>query len=306
MKDIELRAKLIRLGMPAAKADEVTRQIRDVIHPVAAVAAAKMRDHQLGMEQYAAYGDAGLSGYEQDGVSGLLKSVKKGLKKVAGVVAKAAPVLAIVPGVGTAAALAVGATAGIVKGKSSGAQYMKSGKAVGGVNYNTMTAGQLQSEAARLQTMIAAGKDKKDASRKLANVQGLLNSAGMAAVVPESPLQSSPKTPPAQNMPPETLSEKIGRQRRVKVPKPLANTAGQIAAQALEQNYPADTTALITAMLQNQGTGMASAQARDVVAQVAEQGVEQTDAGPSALPKWALPAAGAAVLLLIMSRRKRA
>jgi hypothetical protein len=265
MKDVELRAQLVRLGMPATTADNMTRQLRDVIHPVAATAAAKMRDHQNALEQYAAYGDAGLSGYEVDELSGLFKSIKKGVKKVGKVVKKVAlPVAAAVAAPFTGgASLAVLATTGAVAAGT---------------------------------TLINARSQKK-ANKKLT-----------------AALSSAPKTPPASIMNDPSvpqrqtgnLSERMGKYRHVKVPKPLAEAGTQVAAQALQQGYPADAAALISAMMANQGASMSSPAALDVVRQVAAEGVEQTSAGPSALPKWALPVGLGAGLLLLFVMRKRA
>jgi hypothetical protein len=354
MKDVELRAQLMRLGMPAPKADEVTRQLRDIIHPVAATAAAKMRDHQLALEQYAAYGDAGLSGYEIDELSGLFKSIKKAAKKVVGVVKKVAlPVAAAVAAPFTGgASLAVLATTGAVAAGStliaSGAQK-KIQRKQDAANNATVAAqiqpGMLVRDAGGGQYRVASVSPSQislvvgngTTSMSPVSFAQKYTVIGMAPAVqqaPGSPVASvqpvkrdlmsrrfsSPKTPPQQVMndpavPPvvaavessqtENLSEKIGKYRRVKVPKPLAEIGSQVATQAVQQGYPADPASLISAMLANQGTNMVSPAARDVVSQVAAQGIEQTPAGPSALPSWALPV-GAGALVLVMATRKRA
>lgn len=100
MKDTELRARLIKLGMPPLRADNMTREIRDRTLPVAAVAALKVAQHR---------GRHGMAGYGDEQMAGLLKKVKKAVKKtvkgaikitgkVAGVVAPVIPVAAVAAG----------------------------------------------------------------------------------------------------------------------------------------------------------------------------------------------------------------
>lgn len=65
---------------------------------------------------------------------GIFKKVKKAVKKVAKVATKAAPALALIPGVGTAAAAAIGGTAGLLSGGGvSAALKGAAGGALGGL-----------------------------------------------------------------------------------------------------------------------------------------------------------------------------
>jgi hypothetical protein len=105
MKDTELRARLIKLGMQPTAADNVTREIRDRTLPVAAVAALKVAQHR---------GRHGMAGYGDEQLAGLLKKVKKAVKKVVKVAGKAAAVVApVIP----IAAVAAGAAHLLTKKK---------------------------------------------------------------------------------------------------------------------------------------------------------------------------------------------
>ena len=90
MKDTELRNRLIGLGMPLAKANEVAAKIRDDIHPRAAVAS-------LAIMKVARV-QPGLAGTGMQAVSLASTGAKAGS--------------AILPGVGTAIGAAIGAIAG--------------------------------------------------------------------------------------------------------------------------------------------------------------------------------------------------
>lgn len=89
MKDVELRSRLIALGMPADKATRVAVHIRDKIHPVAAVAASNLH----------------LKAGRLNGMAGTQTAVEGGTLG-----AKAGS--AILPGVGTVIGAALGAIAG--------------------------------------------------------------------------------------------------------------------------------------------------------------------------------------------------
>lgn len=247
MKDTELRARLLQLGMTPAKADEFTRQIRDVLQPVATVAAARMAEHLGALEQFKRYGDAGLSGYEIEGVSGLLKSIKKvakGVVKVAKKVAAPIAAVAFAPVTGGASIAAYGAVKAAKIGKKA------------------------SDNAVKAQLQIAAPQIAEQA--KVLPVTG-----------------SAPKTRPKL------------------VKRSVAQAGAQVAAQAVQQGLPADPAALMQALLANQGASMVSPAAQSVVREAAAQGVEQTAAGPSALPSWALPVGiAAAGLLLVLGRKK--
>jgi hypothetical protein len=263
MKDVELRARLLQIGMSPARADEVTRQIRDVLHPVAATAAAKMRDHGEALGAYMQAGSAGLAGYETDELSGLLKKIKKGVKKVAKVVKKVAlPVAAIVaaPMTGGASVAAYGAIKSASIGKSASAAANEANIAM--------------------------------TNAAITNTPVPTESAAAAA-----PVVGTTATP--------NVSARIGRQRRARVPKPIADMAGQVAAEGVQQGYPADTAALMQAMLANQGTNMVSPAAQGIVSQAAAEGVQATPAGPSALPVWLIPAGLAALALPFILKKAR-
>lgn len=251
MKDIELRSRLIDLGMSPARADGVTRQIRDVVHPVAVVAAEKMQDHAMGVLCAQQMPDVGMAGYELDQMSGLFKSVKKAVKKVGKTVGKVASKAATVlaPVVPYAAVAAAGI--GVAKGIKSSKKAKKARKA---------------------------------------------ETAAAAAAAAAAPPVDAAAVPSV-----ETPSSQLAQRNRARVPRKLVNTAGQVAAAAVQQGVPADPAAIMQALLANQGTNMVSPAAQSVVREVAQEGVEQTTAGPSSIPSWLLPALavgfGAAILL---------
>lgn len=95
MKDTEFRSRLRALGMPAEEADDVTRQVRDRLQYVAAVADVKAQDHMAGLAAYDEFGDAGLAGYEYEPLAGIFKKIGKAVKKVGKVALKVA---SVVPG----------------------------------------------------------------------------------------------------------------------------------------------------------------------------------------------------------------
>ncbi len=87
-----------------------------------------------------------------------------------------------------------------------------SGKVVGSVPYRDMNASQLASEQSRLQTMIAQGKDVKDAKAKLANAQkyaALVTvtpaNSGSSGVAASNAAQSAPKATPAVDYAPNEI-----------------------------------------------------------------------------------------------------
>ncbi len=260
MKDTTLRARLLKIGMSPPRANEVTRQLRDVLHPVAVTAAVKMADHREALGAYMQAGAAGLSGYETDELSGLLKSIKKVAKKAVKVVKKVAlPVAALV-----AAPMTGGASVAAYGAIKSASVNKKSSKAANAANI------------------------------------AMTNAAITGTPIPDA--GSSPKTPPQELL--TNVSKRLGRDGRARVPKPIADMSGKVAAEAVQQGYPSDPAALLQALLANQGTNMVSPAAQGIVQDVAAQGVQQTAEGPSALPVWALPAAGIAVAALLVFGRK--
>jgi hypothetical protein len=314
MKDVELRNRLMALGMSRAKADGITQQLRDVVHPVAATAAAKMRDHREALGMLAAYGDAGLSGYEYDEMSGLLKSVKKAVKKVGKTVGKVAKtavktvgkVAAVVAPVlpGPLAIAAVG-TAVVGSKLAKKDKKKKAAKKLTAANQSIVASiqpGMLavnNGSGARF-TIVSASPagiviDMGGATRTV-DPQEFVSQFSVMAAPQDGSAPASVGVTSADN-----LSQKIGTRKRVRVPRPVADTATAVASEAVQQGMPADTAALMQAMLANQGTNMVSPAAQSVVRDVADEGVQQTTAGPSSLPSWLLPALavgfGAAILL---------
>jgi hypothetical protein len=93
MRDTELQSRLQIIGMTPAKAREVTRMIRDELHPTAAVAATMVRRAD----------SAGLSGL------GKIDAARSG-----SMIASGAKIGSVVPGIGTAIGAAVGALASLV------------------------------------------------------------------------------------------------------------------------------------------------------------------------------------------------
>lgn len=307
MKDTELRARLLRLGMTPDMADRTTALIRDKVHPVAAVAEYKMRDHLAGMSMLEGMGLAGLDpedavaaldeyGYVVDGTSGLLKKVKKVAKKVVKTVGKAAAVVAPVLPV---AAVVAGGVALATKSKGGGVDAsMRSSKKTGKVPYTSMSPDQLAAEKARVAAEIARGKDVKQNSKNLANLDILISNAQAAAQPP------APAVPAISDVSSSVAPANAKRSKKVRIPKTVDKAAGAVAAEAVQNGYPADTAALMQAMMAQQGTNMTSPQAQGVLQDVAAQGVEPTTAGPSSLPSWAIPAAIAAFGLAIVLPRK--
>jgi hypothetical protein len=91
MKDVELEARLRSIGMSPDKARETTRQIRDRLHPVAAVATAKIAQQATaalaGYYDEPGMGDLGWSPFKS------LKRLGKNILKVGGKLVK--PVLSV-------------------------------------------------------------------------------------------------------------------------------------------------------------------------------------------------------------------
>jgi hypothetical protein len=103
MNDTELYGRLVDLGMPQQQAWPLTARIRDVLHPVAAVAAAKIH------KAMRAPGMGGLGLAESTGSKALtVTAISAGSSVAAGAIAGS-----VVPGIGTA----VGAIAGLLASK---------------------------------------------------------------------------------------------------------------------------------------------------------------------------------------------
>lgn len=96
MKDTELNARLLALGMPKAKAAELTRKIRDEVHPIAAVAVAKVQRYQTTTEGLGATGVAVASSAASMGTTGAKVGTFFG------------------PGVGTAIGAGIGIAVGVI------------------------------------------------------------------------------------------------------------------------------------------------------------------------------------------------
>jgi hypothetical protein len=90
-------------------------------------------------------------------------------------------------------------------------------------------------------------------------------------------------------------------------PIPLAPTTGFSAANTNLPPAQDMTAGILQTLLSNAGqANMVSPEARQIVADVAAQGVQQTPQGPSNLPAWVFPASiGAGALLLGVMFLKR-
>lgn len=107
----------------------------------------------------------------------------------------------------------------------------------------------------------------------------------------------------AQGVP--TVSSAVATQQVAAVPSQVVNQATQLASQYPAPSVgaaPADTSAgFLQQLLSQNGVGMTSPAAQNVVGQVAAQGVTQTAYGPppastSGLPSWLVPGGIAAVV----------
>jgi len=236
-----------------------------------------------------------LNGLDDQELAGIGKALKKAAKKVGKVVKKVAPVAL---GAG-AVYLGAGAIANAVKGSSGGSvgkpgKYEISGKAAGSVPYASMNAGQLSSEAGRLQQLIASGKDVKDAKKKLANVQAYLGSpagTAMQQAINSGALPASP-SPGAQ----------------------LIDTAGQVAnAMISAQGYPGIATdqgmqqIMQEAIASNMPQGYVQSSPKLAPGSQYEE-LPEVQITADRLKPWIIPgaiAAGLAALLLLSNKRKR-
>lgn len=298
MKDVELNHRLLALGLDRVSASRLTRDIRDIVHPVAATAAIKASDHVQALGAYQRYGEAGLDGYEYDELSGIFKKIKKAAKKVVKTVGKAAAVVA--PVVPVAAVVAAGAMLATKSKSGKVPQEMRSGKAVGSVPYQSMSAQQLQEELRRLEDKVARGKDVKLGRKKIANVQAMLVAAAPATVSPKPVSAGSVATPAAPG-----TSGRLARGGQARVPRDIAQVADTLAAQTVATNGQVDVASLMQSMLANQGQNFVSPQAQDLLSQVAAEGVDPTGAAPASIP-W-VPigiGVGGLGLLWLATRRK--
>jgi hypothetical protein len=173
---------------------------------------------------------------------GTVKVVKKVALPVAAVVAApltgGASLMAVLPAAGIAAGATLGTQAlGKKKVKKAGVKQTqaqlqtvgltlskkevkaaKSGKKEGSIAYASMNPAQWEEERARLNAMVAAGKDVKDANAKLAVLAKFQNlipktqslAVGSSGTAVEIAVGSSPKTPPSQL--PNTISDSLAVQ----------------------------------------------------------------------------------------------
>jgi len=120
MKDTELYTRLCQLGMPQEKAWPLTAKIRDVLHPVAAVAAAKLHAKAAGLGSLGASANSGNAVLAAVGVTGTggASGAVKGAATGAGIGTT------IFPGLGTAIGAAVGAIVGGLLHFGTGAQRL--------------------------------------------------------------------------------------------------------------------------------------------------------------------------------------
>ncbi|MHB8414597.1 MAG: hypothetical protein ACYDB1_04320 [Acidiferrobacteraceae bacterium] len=150
MKDIELYGRLKALGMPPARAWRLTAQIRDDLHPVAAVAAAKLRGAGGRVPRGTSF--SGLAGTTGAGIQYAQMASKVGGVASGAIasgfgIASGAAAGSVVPIVGTV----IGAALGFVVGKFFGPA--KLGQA--SVTWNDMVA------HGYLQTTRGAGFDER-------------------------------------------------------------------------------------------------------------------------------------------------
>lgn len=301
MKDTELRSRLLALGMPEDDADDVTRDIRDRLHPVAAIAVARARDHETALGLYAAYGDAGLEGYEVDQLSGLLKSIKKVGKTALKTVGKAASVIA--PIMPIAAVVAIGASV-VTKGKkgpatASAALQKKQKEQADHTAWMAKNAGGKATKASEV------AKQQRLAS-EVASLQAQVNAEQGISVSEQIATQPYAAVPTGVAQTGTGIARTMikGNVRPAMVTR-AADGGLQIAATNLPP-AASETAGLLQTLLAQQGTSLMSPQAQSILSDVATEGVQQTAAGPPSIPKWAVPVGiGAAALGLLLFMRKR-
>jgi hypothetical protein len=299
MKDTELQSRLIKLGMPRDQASRTTAQIRDRIHPVAAVAAVQLRE-AVAINSHLA--GLGLSGMDiDDGTLGalggnLFKKIGQSLKKVVKTVAKVA---AVIPGPWMIPAMAITAGAAVYDKKQAGKKAIAKAATASGMttkDYKLAVAAEnaaSKANAAMLKANAMPPGKKKD--------KALAAAAKLAA-----------KAATAATKAGVTLSAQVAAGTTV-VPPAVAASAADVVAASLQaatasggagavSTTPAD---FMQDQLAAQGMNFNSPAAQGVLNDVAAEGVEQTPAGPPA--DWIKPALiGAAALgALYLLTRKR-
>ncbi len=365
MKDIVLYGQLKALGVPPAKAWALTAKIRDTLHPVAAVAAAKL--HGAGRRVARA---------------GLGLDIGSGIND-ASLGAKAGSLAIPIPIVGTAVGAIVGGIIGAFfgpakLGKASvtwndmvAHQYLANtpghafderyfGEALKGamdegnnvwpgcgpdrhknpdcffgpmsqvilqgytsgrvpVNADTATVfnavvlpwlqsganglvnwGTLRNEPTQ-QLLLEAATDRY--INGLPIVRGDMQAyAGQGYTTHEPSISSVLMRAPAA----PTVSSAVATQPVAGVPSQIVAQASAVAGQASpaisSANSQSTTSSILSQMLAQNGVGMSSPAAQQVVSQIAAQGVTQTSYGPSAAasgaPSWLIPAGIVGIIAL--------
>ena len=367
MKDIELYGRLKLLGMPAAKAWELTAKIRDELHPIAAIAAAKLHGaggparKGLGLNVTGGIQDASLGakagslvpivGTIVGGIiGGLIGSffgpAKLGKASVTwndmvqhgylqqergaqfderyfGEALKGAMDEGnnVWPGCGAdrhkspdcffgpmSQAILAGYTSGTVPVTANTATvfqsvvlpWLQSGRA--GVNWGTLAHEPTQ------QLLLEAATDRYINGMPI--VRGDMQAYAGQGYTTHEPSISAVLSQ-AQSAP--TVSSSVATQPVASIPSNLVAQGSTLAAQSLAVPVapayaspiaatPVNTSAnLLQSLLAQNGVGMTSYPAQNLVGQVAAQGVTQTAYGPapgsaSAMPSWLVPAGIAGVV----------
>lgn len=287
MLDTQLRARLIKLGMPASKASRTTALIRDRVHPVAVVALSKMQDHRRGAQ--------GMSGYEYDEMAGLFK---KALRRVKAPLSLARKAVALAPRPGNVLMMAR-TPADILSDVGMGKLNLK--KAIKKIGKELKPKNLLHEATHPLSHIKRSTRLSAPVLRVAAPIvtaiNPLIGAAVTAGAVAGTALEQQRKKKKLKAQ----LSQALAEGGTVPVPPVVTTEAEAVAADAINREEPIDTLSLMQQLLKQQGGGsLTSPEAQQLLSDVAAEGVETTTAGPSSLPSWLLPAAAAVFGLAIV------
>lgn len=138
----------------------------------------------------------------------------------------------------------------------------------------------------------------KKASGVAAAVAPIVPAAGVIAVT-GSLLKAKDKKKKIKKQQ-KQLSASLAAGGTVAVPTPVTYEAEGLARGIAATGGSVMTTDIMRAMLAEQGIGMNSPQAQQLLSEVAAQGVESTPEGPSALPSWVVPVGAAVAVALLL------
>lgn len=300
MKDTELQARLIKLGMPADQAARTTAQIRDRLHPVAVVASKQMREAVAINQKLAGLGYIGEISDETLGSleGGTLSKIGKALKKVVKQVSKVA---AVIPGPWMLPAAA--ATAGFAARDKKKATK------------KAIAAAAAASNMTPKEYKLRLAADNADAKAKAAALKAAALPPGKKKTKAEkAAAKLAAKAAKAATKAGISLSEQVAAGAPA-VPTAVVNEAANVAAASLQSavssggGAAAVSTTPVDFMqdqLSAQGMNFSSPAAQGVLQDVAAEGVQATPEGPSPLPPWVLPVGAAVAIgaLLMMSRKR--